>query len=220
MAAATFICKLREENFITYNKSGLITLTQKKTGKKVEVPIFDDRVYELCEKYNYNFPDITAQKMNLKIKVVGYELSKTVPSFCEKYVTVLTGVEKRSEQTYEKLLKKKKDGIKFTENERKWFHKLDKWAKIRNGSPLFERNKHGEVVRSKYELICSHTARRSGTTNLYKLGVLSDLELRSITGHESQKNFEGYIRIGISEQAQRVGDKIKAAMEAKKQVDK
>ena len=202
-------CKLREENFITYNKSGLITLTQKKTGKKVEVPIFDDRVYELCEKYNYNFPDITAQKMNLKIKVVGYELSKTVPSFCEKYVTVLTGVEKRSEQTYEKLLKKKKDGIKFSENERKWFHKLDKWAKIRNGSPLWERNKHGEVVRAKYELICSHTARRSGTTNLYKLGVLSDLELRSITGHESQKNFEGYIRIGISEQAQRVGDKLR-----------
>ena len=39
-------------------------------------------------------------------------------------------------------------------------------------------------------------------------------------GHESQKNFEGYIRIGISEQAQRVGDKIKAAMEARKRVDK
>ena len=195
-------CKLREENFITYNKSGLITLTQKKTKKKVEVPIFDDRVYELCEKYHYDFPEIDVQKMNLKIKAVGYELSKTVPSFREKYVTVLTTVDK------------------FTENERKWFHKLDKWAKIRNGSPLFERNKHGEVVRSKYELICSHTARRSGTTNLYKLGVLSDLELRSITGHESQKNFEGYIRIGISEQAQRVGDKIKAAMEAKKQVDK
>ena len=203
-------CKLREENFITYNKSGLITLTQKKTKKKVEVPIFDDRVYELCEKYHYDFPEIDVQKMNLKIKAVGYELSKTVPSFCEKYVTVLTTVEKRSENTYEKLLEKKKKGIKFTENERKWFH----------GSPLFERNKHGEVVRAKYELICSHTARRSGTTNLYKLGVLSDLELRSITGHESQKNFEGYIRIGISEQALRVGDKIKAAMEAKKLVDK
>ena len=181
-------CKLREENFITYNKSGLITLTQKKTKKKVEVPIFDDRVYELCEKYHYDFPEIDVQKMNLKIKAVGYELSKTVPSFCEKYVTVLTTVEKRSENTYEKLLEKKKKGIKFTENERKWFHKLDKWAKIRNGSPLFERNK--------------------------------DLELRSITGHESQKNFEGYIRIGISEQALRVGDKIKAAMEAKKLVDK
>ena len=56
---------------------------------------------------------------------------------------------------------------------------------------------------------------------LYKLGVLSDQEIRSITGHQSQKVFENYIRIGISEQAQRVGDKIKAAREAmKKQVDK
>ena len=60
----------------------------------------------------------------LRTKVVGYELSKTVPSFCEKYVTVLTGVEKRSEQIYEKLLKKKKDGIKFTKNERKWFQPI------------------------------------------------------------------------------------------------
>ena len=58
------------------------------------------------------------------------------------------------------------------------------------------------------------------STNLYKLDVLSDQEIRSITGHQSQKVFENYIRIGISEQAQRVGDKIKAAMEARKRVDK
>ncbi len=55
-----------------------------------------------------------------------------------------------------------------------------------------------------------------GTTNLYKLDVLSDQEIRSITGHQSQKVFENYIRIGISEQAQRVGDKILAAKGAKK----
>ncbi len=72
------------------------------------------------------------------------------------------------------------------------------------------------MIRPKYELVCSHTARRSGTTNLYKLGVLTDLELRSITCHQSQKVFENYIRIGKSEQAQRVGDKIKAAREAMK----
>ena len=56
-------CKLREENFITYNKSGLITLTQMKTKKKVEVPIFDDRVYELCEKYHYDFPEIDVRRL-------------------------------------------------------------------------------------------------------------------------------------------------------------
>jgi hypothetical protein len=118
-------------------------------------------------------------------------------------------------------LKKKKSGAKFTENERKWFSKLNKLAEKRNGAPLFERNKHGEVIRSKYELISSHTSRRSGATNLYKLGVLSNMEMRSITGHQSEKVFEKYIRVGLSEQAQIVGDKILAAKKAKnKKVDK
>jgi len=35
-----------------------------------------------------------------------------------------------------------------------------------------------------------------------------------------KKVFEKYIHVSLSEQAQRVGDKIRAAMEAKKQVDK
>ena len=212
---------LQKKNFITYNESGMITLIQKKTHKKVDIPIYDDRVYELCDKYHYKFPKISAQSMNIRIKAVGEILAETVPSFCEKYVTVLTKKERDSEKTYKRLLEKKEKRIKYTENERKWFGKLNKLAIKRNGSPLWERNNSGEVIRPKYELICSHTARRSGTTNLYKLGVLTDLELRSITGHQSQKVFEGYIRIGISEQAQRVGDKILAAKEAKKKkVDK
>lgn len=214
--------KLREENFMTYDKGlGQITLTQKKTGRTVNVPIVDDRVYELCDKYNYDFPKISEQKMNLKIKAVTALLAESVPSFQEKYVTVLTAVEKRSEKTYAKLLKKKESGIKFTENERKWFGKLNKLAERRNGAPLFEKNKHGEVIRPKYELIASHTSRRSGATNLYKLGALSNLEMRSITGHQSEKVFENYIRVGLSEQAQMVGDKILAAKNAKKKkVDK
>ena len=87
--------ELREDNFITYDKGlGLIILTQKKTGKTVNVPICDDRVYELCEKYHYDFPEITEQQMNIKIKAVAYELAKIQPSFQEKYVTVLTAVER------------------------------------------------------------------------------------------------------------------------------
>ena len=214
--------KLREENFMTYDKGlGQITLTQKKTGRTVNVPIVDERVYELCDKYNYDVPEISEQKMNLKIKAVTALLAESVPSFQEKFVTVLTAVEKRSEQTYAKLLKKKESGIKFTENERKWFGKLNKLAERRSGAPLFERNKHGEVIRPKYELIASHTSRRSGATNLYKLGALSNMEMRSITGHQSEKVFENYIRVGLSEQAQMVGDKILAAKNAKKKkVDK
>ena len=45
------------------------------------------------------------------------------------------------------------------------------------------------------------------------------MEMRSITSHQSKKVFESYIRVGLSEQAQIIGDKILAA-KAKKQVDK
>ena len=84
---------------------------------------------------------------------------------------------------------------------------------------MWERNKHGDVIRPKYELISSHTSRRSGATNLYKMGVLSNKEMRSITGHQSEKVFETYIRVGISEQAQIVAEKILAAKKAKANQD-
>ena len=50
-----------------------------------------------------------------------------------------------------------------------------------------------KLSRAKYELICSHTARRSGTTNLYKLGVLSDLELRSLQKTEKGHKMKVFI---------------------------
>ena len=210
--------KLREENFMTYDTGlGVIRLTQKKTGNTVDVPIVDDRVKELCKKYNYDFPVLTEQQMNVKIKVVAEKLSKYVPSLREKYVTVLTAVERRAEDTYAKLLKKKKSGKKLTENERKWYYKQHKLAESHNGKPLWERNKHGEVIRPKYELVATHTSRRSGTTNLYKTRALTSKEMRSITGHQSEKVFEKYIRVSKSEQAQIVADKLLAAKKAKQQ---
>ena len=60
-------------------------------------------------------------------KTFGYappKLSKDVPSLREKYVTVLTAVERRAEETYSKLLTKKKSGKKLTENERNFLEPL------------------------------------------------------------------------------------------------
>ena len=55
---------------------------------------------DLCEKYHYDCPALTEQQMNVKIKVVAEKLSKDVPTLREKYVTVLTAVERRAEETY------------------------------------------------------------------------------------------------------------------------
>jgi integrase len=53
----------------------------------------------------------------------------------------------------------------------------------------------------KWELFSSHTARRSFATNLCLLGV-SERTVREMTGHESAKAFNAYIRIKPEQHAE------------------
>jgi integrase len=52
----------------------------------------------------------------------------------------------------------------------------------------------------KYELICTHTARRSFATNLYRSG-LGAIHIMRITGHKTEKSFMTYIKISTEENA-------------------
>jgi site-specific recombinase XerD len=56
------------------------------------------------------------------------------------------------------------------------------------------------VYRHKYELIVSHTARRSFCTNAYLSGMDS-MDIMSISGHTSEKNFKKYIKVTAEEVA-------------------
>lgn len=55
----------------------------------------------------------------------------------------------------------------------------------------------------KYELITTHSARRSFATNAYKMG-LSTIDIMGITGHRTEKAFMRYIKITPREKAQRL----------------
>jgi integrase len=55
----------------------------------------------------------------------------------------------------------------------------------------------------KYELVTTHTARRSFATNLYNMGVPS-IDIMHITGHRTEKSFLKYIRITANEAAKRI----------------
>lgn len=50
------------------------------------------------------------------------------------------------------------------------------------------------VSKPKHELICTHTARRSFCTNAYLAGMDS-LDIMSISGHNTEKNFKKYIKV-------------------------
>lgn len=60
------------------------------------------------------------------------------------------------------------------------------------------------VTREKWELISSHTARRSAATNMYLTGRMKTLEIMRLTGHRSEQNFFRYIRLTSDHTAQSI----------------
>ncbi len=51
------------------------------------------------------------------------------------------------------------------------------------------------VTKEKWQLISSHTARRSAATNMYLTGRMKTLEIMRLTGHRTEQNFFRYIRL-------------------------
>lgn len=47
----------------------------------------------------------------------------------------------------------------------------------------------------KWQLISSHTARRSAATNMYLTGRMKTYEIMAVTGHTTEKSFFRYIRV-------------------------
>jgi len=61
-------------------------------------------------------------------------------------------------------------------------------------------------TKPKYDLISSHTCRRSFCTNMYLLG-LDSLMIRSISGHRTEKSFLKYIKVSQQQHAEMMAKK-------------
>lgn len=204
---------LTRDNFKqTESGTPILCLTQRKTGTYVEVPIFDSRVTEICEKYNYKFPSVPKNLFNVNVKEIMKELAKSTPSMAVKFPTVLTKNTKEQEQRFAEMdAFVKTGGVFCKKSEQRLYASLSMYANENNGQPLFERNEKGQVLRHKWELVSSHTGRRSGITNLYKTGILDSREIMSISGHKSEAIYKEYIKVSVSEQADRTFEKLRAA---------
>ena len=85
----------------------------------------------------------------------------------------------------------------------KHLKEIGRRAKI-NDSFLKVRTKGRERVEQtfcKYELITTHTARRSFATNMFKRGVPSRVIMK-ITGHRTERAFSTYIKVSQDENAE------------------
>lgn len=71
-------------------------------------------------------------------------------------------------------------------------------AQIDNIITILQNGK--EVKREKWELVSSHTARRTAATNMFKAGIPA-ISIMKITGHRTESSFMSYIRISKEENA-------------------
>jgi integrase len=64
----------------------------------------------------------------------------------------------------------------------------------------FDSGKRIDIVKPKCEWVTTHTARRSGATNMFKAGIPS-ISIMKITGHHTEKAFLKYIKVTQEENA-------------------
>ena len=167
--------RLEQENFTkTAKGTKVVRIVQEKTGNDVVIPILNDNLLHIAEKYGYDIPKVNDVILNRYIKQILKELSSTVPSLARKERTLLTMKEREKEK---------------------------------QGLVSFERDNKGYVIKPRYELASSHTARRSGITNLYLSGNFDTYQMMSISGHRDEKTFYEYIKLSSDEVADSIAQK-------------
>lgn len=81
--------RIRKSNVSFHDGIGIVTLTQQKTDTEVSIPILNNNLISIFEKYGYDLPVINNSTLNRKIKDVIRRLSENVPSLKEEMPTRL-----------------------------------------------------------------------------------------------------------------------------------
>ena len=65
-------------------------------------------------------------------------------------------------------------------------------------------NGKGEIIVPRYNCVTTHTARRSGITNMYLSHKFTILQMMHVSGHKTQKTFMDYIKLSSDEIADEI----------------
>lgn len=138
--------------------------------------------HHIIERNGHMFIEIITQKTNTKVIIPVNPLLRII---LEKYNYQ---VPKTYEQKMNKYIKEIAKELEINDIVE---------VQTNRGARLIYKNL------PKYELIKTHTARRTGATLMYKSGVPS-LDIMKITGHSTEKNLLKYIRVTKEETAERL----------------
>lgn len=198
---------------------------QDKTENYVDIPLVG-RLNEVLARNDYNFTKLDAKTrkwvgklgylpFSRHLRNILHGLSKDVSSLRQMVATQLTHGEIKMESKFKELLALKSEGkIKTASNE---YYVLMRDMKIQNANGcmgteyLWKRNAHGEVIKEKWSLASSHLARRTGITLALDAGILSDDQIRKISGHKTLKAFRRYDKRDVKKQNANIYDALERA---------
>lgn len=151
----------------------VLRLTQVKTGKSVVIPILNDKLVSLLEKYDYTVPEVVDVVFNRYIKDICKKLSESVPTLATLVPTLLTKTEREAEE---------------------------------RGTMTFERDSKGRAIKPRYQLVMSHTARRTCITLMHLSGKYTVPQMMSVSGHTKPETFFKYLKQSGDDDANSVAD--------------
>ena len=71
-----------------------------------------------------------------------------------------------------------------------------------SGKCKFERDSQGNVIKPKWQMIATHTARRTGITLMYLSKKYSIPQMMSVSGHKDERTFMDYVKLSLDEKAE------------------
>ena len=74
------------------------------------------------------------------------------------------------------------------------------------GKVVFERDNEGHVIKPRWMLAVSHSARRTAITNMYLSGKFSIAQMMSVSGHSTERSFRRYVKLSLDELADDVAE--------------
>lgn len=176
--------------------------------------------YSHIRKNNVSFHDgigivtLTQQKTNTEVSIPI--LHDNLIRIFEKYNYDLPFINNYTlNRKIKDVIKRLSENVPSLKEEIPTRLRLDQSKMEGEGRVTFKRNDRGEVLIPKYDLVTSHTARRTGITLMYLSRILDTHEMMSISGHKTESVFHDYIKLSGIELATGIAKKVaKAKSEA------
>ena len=183
--------RLTKKNFCTTpNGTRVVRLVQEKTKHEIWCPVLNDNLLRIAEKYNFELPRIGSMREGAKGDNADVLINRYIKLIC-----------KELSNSVPSLAEPVKTILTLSERRAE-----------EAGTKHFERDVDGDVIRPKFELVCTHTARRSAITNLHLSRRFSAGQIMSISGHKTEAVYLEYLCMSGAG----IADEIAAKMEAAK----